>query len=137
MAIKSGPNWGNSRQISKMKDDFIKAKRTLRTSGAKFEVICINGCCYGQENNPDKDDYFKYCGQKFWEFISGNENLYIEIIEPLGYKAKEKNQEFEKEYAKIINLFTSEFSNKFCTNGHINWDNLVKFNSGMPTKKKR
>ncbi len=20
--------------------------------------------------NPDKGDYFKYCGQRFWEFIS-------------------------------------------------------------------
>jgi hypothetical protein len=137
VTIKSGPNWGNSRQVSKMKDDFLRAKRTLRTSGSGIEAISVNGCCYGKNKNQDKGDYFKYCGQKFWEFVSGNENLYIEIIEPLGHRAKEKNEEFNKEYAKIINLFTSEFSDKFCTDGHINWDNLVKFNSGILTKKKK
>ena len=34
------------------------------------------------DNQPDKGDYFKYCGQSFWEIISGNKNLFIEIIEP-------------------------------------------------------
>ncbi|MCB1935052.1 MAG: hypothetical protein KDF59_03835 [Nitrosomonas sp.] len=32
---------------------------------------------------------FKYCGQQFWEFISGTSNLYTDIIEPLGHEAKE------------------------------------------------
>ena len=129
VAVKSGPNWGNSQQISKMKDNFLRAKRTLRTSGSGIEAISVNGCCYGKNTNQDKGDYFKYCGQKFWEFVSGNENLYIEIIDPLGHRAKEKNQEFIMEYSKIVNLFTNEFSRKFCTNGYINWDTLVKFNS--------
>lgn len=131
VAIKSGPNWGNSRQIKKMREDFIVARRAVRTSGSKIEVVAVNGCCYGKDNNPDKGDYFKYCGQKFWEFISGNENLYVEIVEPLGYKAKEKNQEFFVEYSKIVNLFTDEFSKKFCANGIIKWDILVKFNSAI------
>lgn len=73
--IKSGPNWGNSSQISKMKSDFKTAQRTLRTSNSKLNIVCVNGCCYGLDNNPDKGDYYKYCGQKFWEFISGNECL--------------------------------------------------------------
>ena len=30
VTIKSGPNWGNSRQIAGMKDDFIKAKRIIK-----------------------------------------------------------------------------------------------------------
>ncbi len=130
VAIKSGPNWGNSGQISKMRDNFTKAKRILRTSGSKVEIIAVNGCCYGRDNNPDKGDYFKYCGQKFWEFISGDNKLYTELIEPLGHKAKEKNEAFEKEHAKIVNLFTQEFCDKFCSKGVINWAELVKFNSG-------
>jgi hypothetical protein len=129
VTIKSGPNWGNSRQIAGMKDDFIRAKRILRTSGSKLEIIAVNGCCYGRDNKPDKGDYFKYCGQKFWEFISGDRNLYTGLIEPLGHKAKEKNEEFEKEHAKIMNLFTREFCDKFCINGVINWEALVRFNS--------
>jgi hypothetical protein len=134
VTIKSGPNWGNSRQIAGMRNDFIKAKRILRTSGNKLEAIAVNGCCYGRDNKPDKGDYYKYCGQMFWGFISGDSNLYIDLIKPLGYRAKEKNEEFEVERAKIVNMFTEEFSKKFCIDGVINWEALVKFNSQVQQK---
>jgi len=130
VAIKSGPNWGNSQQVIKMKDNFRKAKRILRTSNSKINVQAINGCCYGRDKKPDKGDYFKFCGQQFWEFISGNENLYTEIIEPLGHKAKERNEEFMVAYAQIINKFTLDFMNEFCIDGKVDWEKLVKFNSG-------
>ena len=130
VAIKSGPNWGNSSQIAKMKSDFNIAKKTLRTSNSNLIVYPVNGCCYGKDKNPDKGDYFKYCGQEFWEFISGNKNLYKEIIEPLSYKAKEKNESFVESYSKMINLFTKQFANDFCTeDGAIDWYKLVEFNS--------
>ena len=131
IAIKSGPNWGNSSQIAKMKADFNTAKKTLRTSNSGIVVLSVNGCCYGKDNKPDKGDYFKYCGQVFWEFISGEENLYNEIIEPLGHKAKGQNDEFLKSYSQMINKFTKEFANDFCLDsGNINWNKLVEFNSG-------
>jgi len=57
--------------------------------------------------------------------------LYIEIIEPLGHRAKERNEEFLNEYAKVINKLTREFSTEYCDqNGSILWEKLVKFNSG-------
>lgn len=128
--IKSGPNWGNSSQISKMISDFKSAKKVLRTSNSNIQVIAINGCCYGKDNKPDKGDYFKYCGQKFWEFISGEENLYLELIEPLGYKAKERNDDFNKLYAQMINKFTKEFITDFCNpSGEIDWNKLIQLNS--------
>ncbi len=128
--IKSGTNWGNSSQISKMISDFKTAQKTLRTSNSRLNIVCVNGCCYGKDRNPDKGDYFKYCGQRFWEFISGDEHLYTEIIEPLGHKAKEKNEEFMEAYSKRINMFTLEFGNRFCKkNGEIDWKMLVAFNS--------
>jgi len=130
VTIKSGNNWGNSSQIKKMISDFKTAKKTLRTSNSQINVVAINGCCYGKENNTDKGDYFKYCGQEFWEFISGNEDLYTELIEPLGHQAKEKNEEFMLSYTQMINKFTREFSNNFCKkNGDIDWKKLVEFNS--------
>lgn len=132
VTIKSGPNWGNSAQIAKMRADFNTARKTLRTSNSQLNVIAVNGCCYGRDNNPDKGDYFKYCGQRFWEFISGDTNLYTEIIEPLGYKAKEKNDDFLQSYSQMINKFTREFSNEFCKeNGEIDWAKLVHYNSGV------
>jgi len=129
ISIKSGPNWGNSSQVKKLRDNFKKAKRVLRTSNSKLQIIAVNGCCYGIDNKPDKGDYFKYCGQQFWELISGNENLYIDIIKPLGHKAKDKTEEFVKSYSQIINKFTQEFSEDFCDDGIINWEKLVAFNS--------
>lgn len=72
----------------------------------------------------------KLCGQRFWEFISGNENLYTEIIEPLGHKAKEKNELFLREYPKVINKFSLEFMKMFCDpSGEILWEEVIKFNS--------
>lgn len=128
--IKSGPNWGNSSQIAKMVNDFKTAAKALRTSNSKLNVVAVNGCCYGIDNSPDKGAYLKYCGQRFWEFISGSSNLYTDIIEPLGHKAKERNDDFNKSYARMINRFTKEFSKDFCNEkGEINWIKLVEFNS--------
>ena len=130
VTIKSGPNWGNSSQIRKMKDNFKTAARTLRTSNSKIHVIAVNGCCYGKDKTVDKGDYFKYCGQEFWEFISGDSDLYLKIIEPLSTKAKERNDDFQKSYARVINKFTIEFSQSFCKpNNDIDWDKIVRFNS--------
>jgi hypothetical protein len=130
VSIKSGPNWGNSSQIAKMVADFKTAKKTLRTSDSKMNIVCVNGCCYGKDNNPDKGHYFKYCGENFWSFVSGNNSLYIDIIEPLGYKAKQWNDEFVRLYSQKINQFTLEFGKEYCNiDGSIDWAKLVIFNS--------
>lgn len=131
VTIKSGPNWGNSQQIRRMQDNFKQAKRILRTTSSRSKnIVAVNGCCYGKEPNPDKGDYFKYCGQEFWTLISGNKNFYTEIIEPLGYEAKEKNENFNRAYAVVINKFTKEFMKTFCVGGKIDWKRVVQFNSG-------
>lgn len=128
--IKSGPNWGNSSQIEKMSIDFNTAKKTLRTSNSDLNIIAVNGCCYGVDNKPDKGTYFKYCGQRFWEFISADSQLYLKIIEPLGHNAKIRNEEFLDAYSRNLNLFTKEFINGYCkADGSIDWEKLVKFNS--------
>ncbi|MDD5127056.1 MAG: PmeII family type II restriction endonuclease [Dehalococcoidales bacterium] len=134
VAIKSGPNWGNSSQIRKMKEDFRKANQTIRSSNSGLHIVAVNGCCYGRNTKPDKGDYYKYCGQVFWEFISGNSDLYLKIIKPLGYSAKKRNDEFSRKYSQIVNNFTSEFSKKYVSNGEINWDALVQFNSSKPNR---
>lgn len=133
VSIKSGPNWGNSSQIKKMKDNFNKAKRILRTSNSTMNIVAVNGCCYGVDGTPDKSEYQKLCGQRFWQFVSGDESMFTQIIEPLGHKARERNKEFMELYAQIITKFTCSFAEKFCDDGKIDWERLVKFNSG--TKK--
>lgn len=135
VSIKSGPNWGNSSQIKKMRDNFKKAKRILGSNvSSKVKIVAVNGCCYGRDNQPDKGDYLKLCGQRFWSFISGNDFLYTEIIEPLGYKAKERNERFLQEYSKSINKFTMEFMRDFCdSEGQILWEKIIQFNSSDNT----
>jgi hypothetical protein len=136
VTIKSGPNWGNSSQLKKMVSDFKTAKITLRTGNSKLNIIAVNGCCYGRDNKPDKGDYFKYCGQRFWEFISGNQNLYTQLIEPLGHKAKERNDDFIKSYSKMLNKFTKEFIDDYCDeNGNIKWNKIVELNSAITEPK--
>ena len=131
VSIKSGPNWGNSQQIMRMKDNFKKAKRILRSNANIRNVIAINGCCYGRDDNPDKGDYIKLCGQRFWEFISGDESLYTELIEPIGHRAKEKNDIFNQNYSNVINKFTAEFAKEYCgADGAILWEKIVIQNSG-------
>lgn len=129
VAIKSGPNWGNSSQISRMRENFRQAQRRLRQNRNITNIVAVNGCCYGRDNQPDKGDYQKFCGQRFWEFISGNNQLYLELIEPLAHTAKEKNETFHSAYEQVLNLFVQEFMENFCDQGVINWEKLVQFNS--------
>jgi len=130
VAVKSGPNWGNSGQIANMKSNFIKAKRILKTNNPKVNVQAVNGCCYGKDIRPNKGEYEKLCGQRFWSFISGNEDLYVQIIEPLGHKAKQRNDSFQKLYAQVINKFEREVLKDFIQDDLIDWPKLVHFNSG-------
>ncbi len=130
VSIKSGPNWGNSTQHKKLQDYFKTAKRTLRTSNSKIMVLPVLGICYGRNKNTDQGNYSRYCGQDFWEFISGREGLYTEIIEPLGYQAKKHNEEYDLEYSNKTNLFINEFTENYCNpNGSINWTKIVEMNS--------
>ena len=132
VSIKSGPNWGNSSQIRDMKTAFKKARKITKDRN----IICVNGCCYGRIQNENKGDYIKKCGQSFWDFITGDSDFYKKIIEPLGHKAKERNEEFMNEYSMLINRFSKQFMDIFCKeNGQIDWEKLVEFNSGKTAMK--
>lgn len=124
VSIKSGPNWGNSDQIKKMKNNFTQAKRIVGQ-----QVVCVNGCCYGKNKTENKGDYIKKCGQSFWEFITDRTEFYKEIVEPIGIKAKERNEEFHNEYCIVINRFTEEFIKNFCDDGQLDWEKIVEYNS--------
>ena len=69
----------------------------------------------------DKGDYLIKCGQSFWGFVSGDEQFYKTIIEPLGHQAQERNEEFQIEYGKVINRFTAEFIKDFCFHRRCNF----------------
>jgi len=130
VSVKSGPNWGNSSQQKKQESDFQTALRVLKQSSHTLNVQPVLGICYGKVKTSCLRGYQKVVGQNFWYLISGNENLYTDIIEPLGHKAKQHNARFLDLRDKLINLFTQEFTTEFCKDGVIDWKKLVQFNSG-------
>ncbi|HZX45197.1 MAG TPA: PmeII family type II restriction endonuclease [Candidatus Nanoarchaeia archaeon] len=131
-AIKSGLNWGNSSQWKALIVSFKRAKQVLNQSRHIKEVKCFLGISYGKVKRTEKKGFIlQVCGQEFWAVLSGDPKFYSELIEPIGYKSKELNENFKTEKAKIINKFTRDFLNEFCDeSGKILWKKLVKFNSG-------
>lgn len=132
VSIKSGTNWGNSSQHKKLAQDFRDAVRRLRPSKSIARILPVLGICYGKTRTAfTNDGYMKIVGQNFWTFISGDQRLYAELIEPVGYRAKEHNEAYQNEKDRIANLLTRKFIEKFCDrDGYIDWNKLIEENSG-------
>ncbi len=138
VAVKSGPNWGNSSQIARMKDNFRKARKILGTNAVKQRIVFVNGCCYGQDSKPNKGEYLKLCGERFWTLISGSDRFYLDIIEPFGYEAKENDEAFQVEYSKALTVFAREIDRDFFgDDGTIDWEKIVRFNVAQDAVKKK
>ncbi|MCY3796495.1 MAG: PmeII family type II restriction endonuclease [Chloroflexi bacterium] len=139
--IKSGPNWGNSSQVQRMLSNFQDSIALLQPRFPDKNIVPINGCMYGKERSPEKTGtikrtgrpdeslvYWKLCGQEFWYFISNNIELYTDIIEPLGYRAKERNSEFQEAYENFVNDVLYDFLGRYRNSkGGIAWDRLTEF----------
>jgi site-specific DNA-methyltransferase (cytosine-N4-specific) len=145
VGIKSGTNWGNADQINAMKNNFKAAREALRARGVTKEIVAVNGCIYGKDRNPLKNKkklkgkgagyadeeadkvYYKYAGQDFWNFISGDDELYREIIKPIDEKAKQKSKTFKTAYSAKVNEMTAEFIRDFTVEGQIDWIKLIDY----------
>lgn len=135
VGIKSGPFWGNKDQKDRMKTNFKNAKKILKNMGESSKIIAVNGCMYGKDKNPykvdkkDKDkSYYKYCGQEFWELITGDSNFYQRIIVPIDKEAKKRDENYRKSYYAKINELTKDFSqNYLTTGGQIYWEKIIDF----------
>lgn len=131
VSVKSGPSWGNSSQQAKLEQDLKNAVTRVKQLKRGANVQPVLGICYGKTKTSYIRGYLKVVGQKFWFLISENENLYTDIIEPIGHRAKEHNDSFMSEKGKVVNRFTKQFIDRFCEDtGAIDWIKLVEFNSG-------
>ena len=129
VSIKSGPSWANAPALRRMLQEFGTARKII---GPRIPIVFVNGCCYGRDPNPFKSasNYLKLCGQDFWYFISNEINMYHEIVEPLGVKAKERNDEFNEAYGRLLTRFTRQFTDDFCSlDGAIDWARVVDLTS--------
>lgn len=134
VAIKSGPNWGNSSQYASLRRNFERAVAVQRQARSGYIIQPVLGICYGKSKTVDNGLYVKVMGQSFWHLISGDPNLYLDIVEPIGFRAREHNDRFMEMKAALENKLVQAFINQFCLpDGHIDWDKLVRFNSGNLT----
>lgn len=139
VAVKSGPNIFNASQKRRQNSEFNSLRsRLLKTQKAYDPLL---GHAYGRHiSGPsNKKNYRDSSGQAFWEELTGDSDFYLKLIrlmkdEPLKYK-----EEFDKEWAAIINRLTAEFTEHFCSKGgHIDWERFTKFVSAKqrPTIKR-
>lgn len=128
VAVKSGKNWGNASQHAALKKNFETAVRVLSQSRQAGRIQPTLGICYGKFKTVNNGAFLHIGGQSFWELLSGDQNLYIDIVEPLGHRARELNAEFDRRKNEIYNSMTREFLGSFCTpTGAIDWQTLVQF----------
>lgn len=125
--IKSGPNWGNSQQQNRLQEELANRVRFLQDARPGEDIRAMLGICYGKVRTAHVRGYLKIVGQNFWYFISENPNLYKEIIEPIGYRAKEGNEEYERVKAQAANRLTRDFVEEYCDpSGAIDWPKLIE-----------
>ena len=135
ITVKSGQNWGNADQRKKMRENFRTAVRVLTQNAQVGQLQPVEGICYGKfgvrqadKGMQDKGDYIRLIGQRFWQLVSGDADLYVDLIEPLGHEAEARATKFEEEKAATYNRLTQEFINEFCdVEFKIDWPKLVRF----------
>ena len=132
VSVKSGPNWGNSSQQNQLEQNLKDAERRLKQSHQSLKVQPVLGICYGKTRTAYlRRGYLKVVGQNFWYLISENRNLYTDIIEPIGHRAREHNENFARERGKLANRLTKAFIDDYCdASGAIDWLKLVRRTSG-------
>ena len=131
VSVKSGTSWGNSSQQSKLAEDLQKAVIRVKQSRHGANIQSVLGICYGKTRTSYLRGYLKVVGQNFWYLISENKDLYTDIIEPIGHRAKEHNDAFHRDKGRVTNRLTKGFIESFCdSTGAIDWVRLVEFNSG-------
>lgn len=139
--MKSGQNWGNADQHRKLADNIRAAARVLRQNKRTGSIQFVEGICYGKFGKTDrakqeKGHYIRLIGQSFWYLLSGDSELYVDLIEPLGHEAEAHATRFDEEKAASYNRLIREFTIEYCDlHGNIDWPKLVRFVSeNLPSK---
>lgn len=130
VAIKSGPNWGNSSQVAKLRQDFKQAIRVARQGNPNLNIQAINGCCYGTVNR-DRGDYRKLCGQVFWELISGDDLLFSRLAGVIGRASADG---YRTQIAEAVDRITGQLREDWSEDGLINWNSVIALNSAQPSR---
>lgn len=127
IAVKSGPNWGNSTQLKKQNEYFIALRSRLYKLQKQFDPMIGHG--YGTlKNRPKNKLYRNSSGQAFWTEITGDPDFYLKLIRLMKDEPQKHKPTYKKAWDAAVNRFTGEFIKDFCfPDGSIDWEKLVCF----------
>lgn len=132
IAVKSGPSVFNADSKKRQEQNFMAAAKLAQQAKARYEAYI--GYCYGKKKDSGRGKpkmYQELAGKNFWWKLTGEEDFYIKLIEYMGDLPEKYLARFQESYMKASNRLVREFSNNFCTeDGSIDWEKLVRFNSG-------
>lgn len=132
IAVKSGPPVFNADSKRRQEQNFMAALKLAQQTKARYEAYI--GYCYGKKKDSGRGKpkmYQELAGKNFWWKLTGDENFYIKLIEYMGDLPEKYVARFQESYMKASNRLVREFSNNFCMeDGSIDWEKLVRFNSG-------
>lgn len=131
IAIKSGPNWGNSSQYQSLETNFKQAVVVQKQAHSGFIIQPVLGICYGKSPTVDNGIYIRIAGQNFWEFLSGQSNLYETIMTLIGQRTDLFQRNFLVKRTELKNRLIQEFIENFADqDASIDWLKVIRFNSG-------
>jgi hypothetical protein len=131
IAVKSGPNPFNSSQRKRQDDEFRALRSRLLKLKKQFDPIL--GHAYGRSRAiTSKVIYRDLAGQEFWEELTGDADFYLQLIRYMKTEVIAKHrEEYRVAWEQAVNRYEGEFIPLFCnSDGSINWEALVQFNSG-------
>lgn len=131
IAVKSGTSVFNADSRKRQEQNFQAAQKRARQAHKAF--VPVVGYGYGKKKiAPGKEKfYLELAGKDFWEWLTGDPDFYTKIVDFMGTKPDEYAARFEDAYNRAKNRMLRDFTIKFCDeNGSIDWDSLLKFNSG-------
>lgn len=132
VAVKSGTSVFNADSKKRQEQNFAAAAKLAKQAKARYEAIIGYG--YGKKRITGKGVpkmYQELAGQEFWAELTGEEDFYLKIIQFMGELPEQYLEDYQKSYNNAMNRLLKQFTTEFCKDtGEIDWDKLVKFNSG-------
>ena len=131
IAIKSSVNAQNASAQTKQNDEFVSLMHRLSKNKKKFDAII--GHCYGRAtgSTPKGKIFRRLAGQAFWAEITGDPDFYLRIIKAMGSLPEQHRLQYDEERAALSNRLDKQFVLNFVDRGgRIQWDKLVRYNSG-------
>ena len=132
IAVKSGTSVFNADSKKRQEQNFNAAAKLAQQARARYEPII--GYSYGKKRPTGKGKptiYRELAGQDFWQELTGDSRFYVKIIEYMGTKPEQYLERYRESYSRASNRLVKQFTASFCDDeGNIDWEKLVRFNSG-------